>query len=64
MRNPTVAELIEILKRMNPDAIACHLESEDDNPIYSSFEMCRQFNNVVYLDDDGNDVVGDVVAIY
>lgn len=64
MKNTTVEELIEILKEMNPKAVVCHLEMEDDKPIYNSFEICRQYENVTYIDDDGNDVIGDVVAIY
>jgi hypothetical protein len=64
MKNTTVKELIEILNGMNPDAIVCHLEFEKDTPFYSSFELCRQYDNVTYIDDDGDDVKGDVVAIY
>ena len=64
MKNTTVKKLIEILNGMNPDAIVCHLELEKDTPIYSSFELCRQYDNVTYIDDDGDDVKGDVVAIY
>ena len=64
MKNTTVKELIEILNGMNPDAIVCHLELEKNTPIYSSFELCRQYDNVAYIDDDGDDVKGDVVAIY
>jgi hypothetical protein len=64
MKNTTVEELIEILKQMNPKAVVCHLELEDDKPIYSTFEICRQYDNVTYIDDEGDDVNGDVVAIY
>ena len=64
MKNTTVKELIEILKKMNPDAVVCHLEMENDEPIYSTFEICRQYDNVTYIDDNGNDIKGDVVAIY
>jgi len=64
MKNTTVKELIEILKNMNPDAVVCHLEMEDNEPIYSSFEICREFENVTYIDNDGDDVKGDVVALY
>lgn len=64
MRNTTVEELIEMLKEMNPKAVVCHLEMEDNEAIYNSFEICRQYNNVTYIDDAGNDVIGDVVAIY
>ena len=64
MKNTTVKELIEIHKEMNPDAVVCHLEMENEEPVYSTFEICRQYDNVTYIDDEGNDVVGDVVAIY
>jgi hypothetical protein len=64
MKNPTVKELIEILKEMNPDAVVCHLEFEDGKPIYDSFDMCTQFKDVDYIDDGGNFVKGDVVALY
>jgi hypothetical protein len=64
MKNTTVKELIEILKNMNPDSVVCHLEMEDNSPIFSSFEIYREYNNVTYINDSGDDVVGDVVAIY
>lgn len=64
MKNTTVEELIEILKEMNPKAVVCHLEMVDNEPIYSSFEICRQFDKVTYIDDEGDSVNGDVVAIY
>ena len=64
MKNTTVEDLIEILKGMNPKAVVCHLEMENDEPIYSSFEICMQYDNVTYIDDEGNYVTGDVVAIY
>jgi elongation factor P hydroxylase len=64
MKNTTVKELIEILKEMNPDAVVCSLEMENDEPIYLTFEICREYKDVTYIDDEGNDVEGDVVAIY
>ena len=64
MKNTTVKELIEILKGMNPDAVVCHLEFEDGIPIYSTFEICREFTNVTYINDSGDDEKGDIVAIY
>jgi hypothetical protein len=64
MKNTTVKELIEILKQMNPDAVVCSLEMENDKPIYSSFEMCKEYKDVKYIDDFGNDENGDIVAIY
>ena len=42
MKNTTVEQLIEILKKMNPKSVVCHLELEDDKPIHSSFEICRE----------------------
>jgi hypothetical protein len=64
MRNTTVKELIEILKGMNPDAVVCHLEMENDEPNFSTFEICRQYDNVIYIDDVGDNVKGNVVALY
>ena len=63
MKNTTVKELIEILQKMNQDSVVCHLELEAYEPIYSTFECCREYENVTYIDNDGNDVNGNVVAI-
>ena len=64
MKNTTAKELIEILKEMKPDAVVCHLVIENDKPIFSTFEICRQYDNVTYIDDAGDDVLGDVIAIH
>ena len=64
MRNTTAKELIEILKGMSPDAVVCQLEMDRGEPVYSTFEICRQYDNVTYIDDDGNDVEGDIIALY
>lgn len=64
MKNTTVKELIEILKTMNQEAIVCNFEFEDNEPTFSSSEIVKEFKNVTYIDDDGDDVQGDVVAIY
>ena len=67
MKNPTVKELIEILKGMNPDAIVCHFEfgnPDDKEPQYSSFEICREIKDVDYIDDSGDTKRGDIVAIF
>lgn len=64
MKNVTVKELIEILQKLNPDAVVCHLELENDKPIYNSFEIVRQYDNVTYINDEGDEEDGDVVAIY
>ena len=64
MKNTTVEELIKMLKEMNPKAVVCRLEFEDNKTIYSTFEICRQFDNVSYINDQGYQINGDVVAIY
>ena len=64
MKNTTVKELIEILKQMNPDAVVCSLEMENDEPIYSTFEICIEYKDVTYTNDSGDNERGDVVAIY
>ena len=65
MTNTTVKELIEILKTMNQDAIVCHWEANDDEePDFSTFEICREFKDTPYIDDGGEITRGDVVAIF
>lgn len=63
MTNPTVRELMEILKTMNQDAIVCGFEVENDTPIYYTFETCCELKNAKYINDFGDDVVGDIVSI-
>mgnify|MGYP003651822050 CR=1 FL=1 len=64
MKNTTVEELIETLKKMNPKSVVCNLEIENDKPIYNTFEICKEFKNVTYINDNGDEEKGDVVAIY
>lgn len=66
MKNTTVKELIEILQTMNPDALVCSMEANgpDYEPAFSTFEICKEFPNVKYIDDIGDFKTGDVVAIY
>lgn len=64
MKNIKVEELIVILKKMNPKSVVCYLELDNDKPIYSTFEICMEFENVTYIDDSGEDKKGNVVAIY
>lgn len=65
MRNATVKELIELLSTMNPDAVVCSCELDEYHiPIYQTFEICREFPNSKYINDNGEDECGDVVAIY
>ena len=60
MRNPTVKEVIEELKKLNQNAIVCKGFSDGG---FSSIELVRQENNATYTDDDGNDAVGDIVWV-
>jgi hypothetical protein len=64
MVNTTVKEFIEILKQMNPDAVICGLEMENNKSFYYTFEMCQEYKDVEYIDDCGDFIKGDVVAIY
>ena len=36
---------------MDPKAVVCHLEMENDKPIYNSFEICRQYDNNNWHDE-------------
>ncbi len=58
-----VIELIEILKKLNQEAVVCTFELEKDNPIFNSIEMVKQLDNVTYINDDGDDEMGDVIII-
>jgi hypothetical protein len=64
MKELTVKHLIERLKHMDQDAIICHMELEDDAPVYNSFEIIRQVDNTSYIDDHGDIQTGNVVAFY
>ena len=64
LSSPTAKELISILKGMNPHAVVCSMEFEGGDPTFSSLEMCNQHDDVVYTDDVGDEVRGDIVAIY
>jgi hypothetical protein len=64
MTNSTVKDLIEILLKLDQEAVVCHAEFEDYEPIFSTFEICRYFENVTYIDDSGQEVVGNVVALF
>lgn len=64
MENTTVKELIEILQSMSPDAVICGIEFEDQEPVYKTFEICKEYKNVNYISDNGDIINGDVVAIY
>jgi len=63
--NLTIKELIGILKDMNPDAVVCIGEnngfSHTPRMEYSSIENCVEVKNASYIDDGGDEVVGDIV---
>ena len=62
MRNATVKEVIERLQKMNQDAIVCR--RLDDEATYSSIETMAEVKNAIYINDAGDDAVGDIVSIY
>jgi hypothetical protein len=64
MENPTVKQVIEHLSKCNPDAIFCRMEVGDDKPIYSTVEIIRSVGVVGYIDDAGDDKIGEVVGVY
>lgn len=65
MINETVRQLIERLKKMDQNAIVCKIEIGDcDNPEYCTIEICDEYKNEVYQDDDGDIQKGNIVAFY
>lgn len=63
MKNITVRGFIEHLLKCDQDAVVCRLIVED-NDCYSAIEMIQHPGVVTYIDDAGNDVVGNIIAIY
>jgi hypothetical protein len=64
MKNPTVKQVIEALSKLNPDAILCRMDIDGDEPFYSTIEIINPIGMVQYIDDAGDDKVGEVVSIY
>ena len=64
MKNETVGYLIKRLEKLDKDAVMCSMEMDDDISTFSTFDMCIYFPNVEYIDDSGEFVVGNIVAIY
>lgn len=65
MKNPTVKELIEKLQTLPEDSIVCSMEQIKDGVFeFSTFEIIREFKQQKYLDNNGDFVTGDIVAIY
>lgn len=60
MKNTTVKELIEMLKKFDQDAVVCHNDGEE----FTTFEVCMEKINVEYVDDAGDFVVGNIIAIF
>ncbi len=65
MINETVKQLIERLKKKDQDAIVCKMEiGDNDEPEFFTFEVCQEYENKIYQDDDGNNQKGNIVAFY
>jgi hypothetical protein len=65
MINPTVRELIELLKEMDQDAIVCIYDPfEKDNIPHATIEICNEMKDTRYVDNNGDEVVGNIVSIY
>lgn len=65
MKNETVKQLIKRLKKMDQNAIVCKMEiSHSDDPDFYTFEVCHEYKDEVYQDDDGDDQKGNIVAFY
>lgn len=64
MKNQTVKELIEMLEKVDQDAIVCGADFEMDTMLAYSFEICRIYNNMPYIDDSGNQKIGNILALY
>jgi len=65
MKNETVGELIKRLQVMDENAVVCGMELDDGyDMVFSTFEICKEFKNVTYIDDNGDDVKGNVVSLY
>jgi len=65
MINETVKQLIERLKKMNQNAIVCKIEIGDfDDPEYCTLEICDEYKDEIYQDDNGDNQKGNIVAFF
>lgn len=64
MQNPTVKQVIELLSKCNPDAFFCRMENDGDKTIYSTVEVIKSVGVVEFIDDAGDDKLGEVVGVY
>lgn len=59
-----VKDLIEKLKTMDPEAVICSFELDGYEPIFDSFEIVEQLNDVEYIDGEGDIKKGNIVRIF
>jgi hypothetical protein len=66
----SVKEMIEILQKFDQDAIICKMEFEDINhfikryPVfYNSVDFIKEMDNQVFINADGDDIIGKIIAI-
>lgn len=60
----TVRDLIDVLEEMNQSAVICNLEITNNEPYFSSFELCSELSNATYINVNGDENVGDIVTIF
>jgi hypothetical protein len=65
-KNIKVSELIEVLVNMSPDSVVCTFIEidEDDKAVFSAVDLCKEFTNVKYIDNNGNDTNGNIVVLF
>lgn len=59
-----VKDLIEKLKKMDQEAIVRKMELTDNEPIFSSIEICAEYIGKNYINDNGDDENGNIVVIF
>lgn len=60
----TVARLLEKLKSMDPEAVICHTKGDTNDGLwYSSIDIVNQLDKVAYIDEEGHDIIGNIVTI-
>lgn len=59
----TARQAIELLSKMDPDAIVCTVHFDDGVAYYNSIELIIQVNNVEFINDSGDDAMGNVISI-
>ncbi len=59
MKNLTVNDLIDILKKLDGNAVVCNSEDFE----YFTSQDVYQIDNISYTDDDGDTARGNIVVI-